>query len=163
MKRLILLAFLVVGCSTAAHEPIPRAVPDTAGVGSAPETVDTLSGTELAVASDDAGWASWFNSYGPGLYAAVPSYRWGDPRYNVEVCRQDNPGRCVTVVVRDFCACGPRHGDPTVIDLSRDAFARLADPSLGIVKVTVSMGRHVVVQGRNPAPTPPQTDTRNEP
>jgi hypothetical protein len=153
MTRLILLAFLVVGCSTAAHEPTPRAVPDTAGVGSAPEIVDTLSGEQSSIES---GVASWFNSYGPGLYAAVNSYRFGDPRYSVRVCLQDG-SKCVTVVVRDYCQCPGNR----IIDLSRDAFSRLADPSVGLVPVTVSPAdRTPVAAGRM---TLPPTDTRSEP
>jgi hypothetical protein len=58
MKLRLLLAFLVVGCSTAAHEPTPRAVPDTAGVGSAPETVDTLSGEQSSIESGVASWTA---------------------------------------------------------------------------------------------------------
>jgi hypothetical protein len=152
MTRLILLAFLVVGCSTAAHEPTPRAVPDTAGVGSAPETVDTLSGEQSSIES---GVASWFNSYGPGLYAAVNSYRFGDPRYNVRVCLQDG-SKCVTVVVRDYCQCPGNR----IIDLSRDAFSRLADPSVGLVPVTVSPAdRTPVAAGRMTLP-PTSTETK---
>jgi hypothetical protein len=151
--RLFLLAFLVVGCSTAAHEPTPRATPDTAGVGSAPETVDTLSGEQSSIES---GVASWFNSYGPGLYAAVNSYRFGDPRYTVRVCLQDG-SKCVVVVVRDYCQCPGNR----IIDLSRDAFSRLADPSVGLVPVTVSPAdRTPVAAGRM---TLPPTDTRSEP
>jgi hypothetical protein len=153
MIRLLLLAFLVVGCSTAAHEPTPRAIPDTAGVGSAPETVDTLSGEQSSIES---GVASWFNSYGPGLYAAVNSYRFGDPRYTVRVCLQDG-SKCVVVVVRDYCQCPGNR----IIDLSRDAFSRLADPSVGLVPVTVSPAdRTPVAAGRM---TLPPTDTRSEP
>jgi hypothetical protein len=150
MKLRLLLAFLVVGCSTAAHEPTPRAVPDTAGVGSAPETVDTLSGEQSSIES---GVASWFNSYGPGLYAAVNSYRFGDPRYSVRVCLQDG-SKCVVVVVRDYCQCPGNR----IIDLSRDAFSRLADPSVGLVPVTVSPAdRTPVAAGRM---TLPPTSTR---
>jgi hypothetical protein len=152
MKLRLLLAFLVVGCSTAAHEPTPRAVPDTAGVGSAPETVDTLSGEQSSIES---GVASWFNSYGPGLYAAVNSYRFGDPRYNVRVCLQDG-SKCVTVVVRDYCQCPGNR----IIDLSRDAFSRLADPSVGLVPVTVSPAdRTPVAAGRMTLP-PTSTETK---
>jgi rare lipoprotein A (peptidoglycan hydrolase) len=150
VTRLILLAFLVVGCSTAAHEPTQGQNPDTAGVGSAPETVDTLSGEQSSIES---GVASWFNSYGPGLYAAVNSYRFGDPRYSVRVCLQDG-SKCVTVVVRDYCQCPGNR----IIDLSRDAFSRLADPSVGLVPVTVSPAdRTPVAAGRM---TLPPTSTR---
>lgn len=87
------------------------------------------------------GWATWYDD-GPGLYAAVNSYRWGDPRYEVTVRYTANVNgtivrRQVTVVVRDFCACGKRHGEPTVIDLSPAAFKKLAPLSRGVIKVEV--------------------------
>ena len=80
------------------------------------------------------GRASWYDD-GPGLYAAVNSYRWGDPRYSVRVCAGS---RCVTVTVRDFCQCYVGTSRERVIDLSPDAFRRLAPLSAGLVKVTVS-------------------------
>lgn len=51
-----------------------------------------------------------------------------------------------------YCACGQRHGEPTVIDLSVPAFRELAPLSRGIVRVIVS--------GPIPAPdiTLPPTD-----
>lgn len=75
--------------------------------------------------------ASWYDD-GPGYYGAVHSFRWGDERYPVEVCRVDRPTRCVTVVVRDHMA--NRHRE---IDLSPAAFAELAPLSRGVVDVTV--------------------------
>jgi rare lipoprotein A (peptidoglycan hydrolase) len=77
------------------------------------------------------GEASWYDD-GPGLYAAVHSYRFGDPRYSVEVCRADNDEVCVTVTVRDHMANRER-----VVDLSPAAFSRLAPLSQGVVQVTV--------------------------
>jgi hypothetical protein len=47
-------------------------------------------------------------------------------------------GRSVRVVLRDWCACGPRHGVPTLLDLSDDAFARLAPLSRGVLRVEVT-------------------------
>ena len=56
-------------------------------------------------------------------------------------------GRSVTVTLSDFCQCfGTR-----LLDLSDDAFARLAPLSRGLVHVTVSSA--------GPAPTPPMTDS----
>jgi expansin (peptidoglycan-binding protein) len=40
-------------------------------------------------------------------------------------------------VLGDWCACGPRGGTPTVIDLDDDAFRRLANLSAGVIAVTV--------------------------
>lgn len=76
-----------------------------------------------------AGVASWYDD-GPGLYAAVPSWSFGDTQYQVLVRAGD---RSVVVTVRDFCGCpGAR-----IIDLSPDAFVRLAPLSRGLVVVTV--------------------------
>ena len=36
-----------------------------------------------------------------------------------------------------YCACGPRKGVPTVIDLSDEAFSKLAALSRGVLRVTV--------------------------
>jgi hypothetical protein len=44
---------------------------------------------------------------------------------------------CIRVTLRDWCACGPRHGVPTLLDLSDDAFARLAPLSRGVLRVEV--------------------------
>jgi hypothetical protein len=45
--------------------------------------------------------------------------------------------RCVEVRLTDWCACGKRHGSPTVLDLSRDAFRYLAPLSRGVTTVQV--------------------------
>jgi hypothetical protein len=75
------------------------------------------------------GVATWYDD-GPGLYGAVPGWRFGDLPYRVQVCAG---GRCVTVRVRDYCACG----DHRIIDLSPEAFAQLAPLSRGVVAVRV--------------------------
>ena len=83
----------------------------------------------------EAGEASWYDD-GPGLYGAVHSWRFGDTPYAVEVCRADDRDRCVTVTVRDHMA-NPRRA----IDLSPDAFSRLAPLSQGVVQVTLETTR----------------------
>jgi hypothetical protein len=99
------------------------------------------------VTSPAHGWASWYRDpHKTGDYAAAPWYRWGDTPVRVRVCATT----CTTAVVSDFCACGPRHGEPTVIDLAPSVFGRLAPLSQGVVRVTVTGG---------PAPTLPPTDT----
>jgi hypothetical protein len=81
------------------------------------------------------GTASWYQDpkHPDGLYAAAgPALRVGDWRgRTVQVCA----GSCVTVRLTDWCACPKR-----VIDLSSDAFSRLAPLSRGLVRVTVSWG-----------------------
>jgi hypothetical protein len=95
---------------------------------SAPVQLDDGGG----VSSASLGLASWYDD-GAGLYAAVPGWQWGDTPYKLRVCHE---GRCVTVTVRDACRCpGSR-----LIDLSRDAFRRLAPLSVGVIVVTVTGG-----------------------
>lgn len=80
------------------------------------------------------GTASWYDD-GPGLYAAVHSYRFGDPVYDVIV--RVPGGDSVRVRVRDHCACYVGTSRERLIDLSPDAFAKLAPLSRGLVRVTV--------------------------
>lgn len=90
------------------------------------------------------GLASWYDD-GPGLYAAVPSWRFGDRPYRVRVVAGD---RSVVVTVRDFCGCpGAR-----IIDLSPAAFRELAPLSAGLVAV--------MVDDLRPGLTPPPTSTQ---
>lgn len=90
-------------------------------------------GASQAVRGTASGTASWFDD-GPGLYAAVHSYRWGQPRYSVRVC---SGSRCVTATVRDYCQCYVGTSRERLIDLSPAAFARLGSLSRGILPVTV--------------------------
>jgi hypothetical protein len=81
--------------------------------------------------------ATWFAAprgtaaAGPALRAALGK-GWRGER--VRVC---SGGECVTVRLTDWCACGPRHGTPTLIDLGRDSFSRLAPLSSGVITVTI--------------------------
>ena len=65
------------------------------------------------------GVATWYAASkgtaaaGPALRAALGKDWRGD---RVRVCAG---GECVTVRLTDWCACGPRHGKPTLIDLGR--------------------------------------------
>ena len=101
-----------------------------------------------AASSAVAGLATWFASpadvsaAGPALRRALGP-RWRGS--HVLVC---SGGRCVVTVLGDWCACGPRGGTPTVIDLDDDVFARLAPLSRGRIAVTVT-----------PIPAPPPTTT----
>lgn len=76
------------------------------------------------------GTASWYPAHGM-IAAAGPALRHGDWRGSqVQVCAS----RCIVVTLADWCACyGSR-----VIDLSDDAFRRLAPLSRGLLHVTVS-------------------------
>jgi hypothetical protein len=110
-------------------------------VGSPPPTPD----------GERSGWATWYDD-GPGLYgAAGPAIRVGSWRGRlVEVCAE----QCVTVRLTDWCACGQRHGRPTLIDLSPAAFRQLAPLSAGVVSVRVEWRG-----AAGPIVTLPPTDT----
>jgi hypothetical protein len=85
------------------------------------------------------GWASWFD-VGPGYYAAAgPLLREALGDWRGQYVTVEGDGASVTVQLSDWCACGSRHGVPTIIDLSWDAFAELADPALGIVRVSIEI------------------------
>lgn len=107
---------------------------------------DVEAGKLVGAPSPATGWATWYDD-GPGWYAAVPSWRHGDEPYAIQVCRADRPATCTHVLVRDFCACGDRRGEPTVVDLSPSAFRELAPLSLGVIRVIAS--------GPIPVPLPP--------
>lgn len=81
------------------------------------------------------GTASWYDD-GPGLYAAVNSFRWGDDPYDLTVCLRDG-SKCVTVTVRDHCQCHVGTPKERLIDLSPAAFRRLGPLSRGLLRVTV--------------------------
>ena len=125
--------------------PAPSVGISTTGI------IERLPDTATSVS----GKASWYcgggsrctRGYPGGLYAAAgPALRTGDWRgRRVTVC---SSGRCVKVKLIDFCACPSR-----VIDLYRDAFARLAAPSRGVIRVSVSWG------DSGPASTLPPTNT----
>ena len=103
------------------YRPRPTATPVVGGIG---DTAGALKGQ-----------STWYND-GPGLYgAAGPKLRALIPGYlhrYVTVCAR---GVCVRVRLITSCACQP---DTRLIDLSLDAFSRLAAPSVGILEVTVS-------------------------
>lgn len=87
------------------------------------------------------GYATWFATGRDGYYgAAGPVLRralgkgWrGD---HVLVCKGD---RCLEVILNDWCACGPRNGLPTLIDLSDEAFRWLAPLSRGVMVVRIDV------------------------
>lgn len=87
--------------------------------------------------SSSSGVASWFATGPDGLYgAAGPALRHGD--WRGRRVRVTAGARSVVVTLNDWCACGPRHGRLTLLDLSDEAFRRLAPLSRGILRVTVT-------------------------
>jgi hypothetical protein len=99
----------------------------------------------LSVAVPLTGLATWYRA--PTIHdaAAGPALRVGAWRGSrVTVC---TASRCIAARLSDWCACPHR-----LIDLDRRAFAVLAPPSVGVVRVTVT--------GSGPVPTAPATDGR---
>jgi hypothetical protein len=92
-------------------------------------------------ASAVTGWATFYD-VAAGNAAAGPVLRkalGGDPAFrgrSVRVCAGE---RCLVTRLSDWCACGPRHGRPTLIDLARTDFARLSPTSRGVVLVTIDV------------------------
>ncbi|MGI5506932.1 cysteine/serine endopeptidase inhibitor [Lentzea sp. CA-135723] len=103
-----------------------------------------FSGTASAVS----GTSSWYNDAGYGacgtkinaateLLVAAPAALWTTPNPNNDpLCRKSirvtHNGKTITVPIRDKCpSCGSNK-----IDLSRPAFAKLANPDVGIINVT---------------------------
>lgn len=113
-----------------------------------------------AVSSDSTlrGLSTWYDAPSPKDAAAGPALRsWlgkGWRGTTVAVCA----GRCVTVRLSDWCACSPRHGIPTLLDLDDVAFGRLAPLSQGVVRVSVHRSAP-----SGPAPTLPPTDMEMHP
>ena len=99
------------------------------------------------------GKATWYDD-GPGLYAAAgPVLRealGGDPAFRGERVTVTSGGRSVEVTLSDWCACGERGGVPTLLDLSADAFARLAPLGRGVINVEIELGEPIPL---------PETDT----
>lgn len=139
-------------------EPVAPDQPSTSeGAG------QTTGGAPPAAARTQRGWATWCaptptkcQGWGGGaMVGAVRSFTFGDDPYVVQVCAfGDGRTACTHVRVVSHCACGDRHGIPTVIDLSPAAFRDLAPLSRGVIRVEVS--------GAIDIPLPP-TDTEDRP
>ena len=81
------------------------------------------------------GAATWWDSWGHGFYAAAgPKIRAAFPDYLGHWVTACSGGRCVRVKLTTSCACQP---DTRLIDLSLDAFSRLAAPSRGVIAIEV--------------------------
>jgi hypothetical protein len=121
--------FTPVVLSSARPAPSQRPV----AIERAPE-VDT-GGGETVSRGSIRGRASWFATGPDGPYgAAGPALRSGNWRGSkVRVCADD----CVVVTLNDWCQCYRNESRERVIDLSDEAFARLAPLSAGIINVRV--------------------------
>ena len=82
------------------------------------------------------GQATWWDSFGGGLYAAIrPDL---GSKGDLAIVCGGRPFRCLSIPIITTCAClGPR--SHRLIDLSRDAFRAFAPPSRGVVSVLVQV------------------------
>lgn len=148
--KLLLLAFLVLGCS--ASRPAVQSIPapgSTLGAVGEPDagrrteaptpfhgaspspTVAPRPTLDRSTSASVSGLASWYEWH-PGQAAAGPALRVGHWRGRVvKVCRN---GLCWHFVLSDWCQC---YGN-RLIDLNRDDFAAMAPLSRGLIEVTVS-------------------------
>lgn len=116
-------------------EPVIGSARTSAMRSVAPRTLPTQGPAQTVLE----GLATWYDD-GPGLYAAVNSFRWGDRPYDVTICLARGEYRgtvCVMATVRDHCYCLV-NGERRLIDLSPQAFAKLAPLGSGEVVVEVS-------------------------
>jgi len=153
-------AMIVFLCSVSPAEP--RSAPIALEVVPSPHPAILVTVTVSAAPSGEigtallAGTATWYcgssstctRGYGPSDLIAAVDPTLGIPKGTILTVRHE--ARSVTVRVVDICACSGRR----IIDLSYGAFKRLADPSLGIIEISIEFGA---------IPTPPQTDTQGEP
>ena len=130
--------------------PMPASLPLVPAVGSHPAR--DLPGV-ASVPAHLTGIATWYD-WRPGEAAAGPALRRAlGPDWRgqwVTVCTAAIGRSCVTVRLTDACWCPDRRGVPVVIDLDRASFGQLADPSIGVLLVTVSLVK---------LPPPPDTST----
>lgn len=119
----------------ASSSTAPRIAPS---VPPARNTATTPARPSVAAAQKLSGYASWYGTGGPGLYAALPGYVDGT-HVQVAVCAfPGGHATCVTVPVVTQCGCP----GSAIVDLSPPAFRALGVPlSVGLVKVTVEVLR----------------------
>ena len=121
---------------------LPGAVPTAEPLVPRPQREPEVHVVDLPVAPSPRGGgltgrASWYE-YVPGGAAAGPKLRallgkgWRGSK--VQVCAD---GDCVTVTLSDWCQCYKGEKRERIIDLDVRSFAALADPSAGLVRVTV--------------------------
>jgi hypothetical protein len=104
----------------------------------AAETVERRDVVATAGGAPLTGWATHYPAASPTDGAAGPDLRAmlgkGWRGQWVRVC---HGSECVRVQLRDWCACGDRHGKPTLVDLPKQTFSRLAPLGLGVIPVSI--------------------------
>lgn len=84
------------------------------------------------------GTATWYDAPSRTDAAAGPALRRAlGSGWRGSWVRVSSGGASVAVRLTDWCACGPRNGTPTVIDLDDRAFRVLAPLSRGVIRVAV--------------------------
>jgi hypothetical protein len=84
------------------------------------------------------GYATWYAT--PGYTAAAgPVLRDVLGDWRGQWITVESGDRSVTLQLTDWCACGERHGLPTLLDLSDAAFSELAPLSAGVVRVSIEI------------------------
>lgn len=170
---LTVIAIVVLSAAPRAAQPtLPLRGSDTAGLPGAPlgswdDSPRAVQGpvepaADTAAAPQYRGTATWYCStvatctrgHHPGEFIAAidrkdSPFRIGD-RVTVRAF-----GRAVTVRVVDTCACSGSR----LIDLSRAAFRRLANPGLGVIPVSLERAGSPTT---DPVPLAPATDTEKE-
>lgn len=138
----------------------PVAIPAAAGKGLSVSDI-TASGNPpaLEVPLTISGWATYYDAPRSSDAAAGPALRRALGRHwrgsTVQVCASS----CVVVRLTDWCACGKRHGIPTVLDLDDQAFASIGKLSSGVIRVRVTIVGQIDVPSTS-RPTAPPTDVQ---
>jgi hypothetical protein len=112
--------------SSVEHASVPATTTPTSPPAPPPTTTTT---TPPPTTDSEQGQATWYAAAPPGRCAS-PTLPFG----TVLVVTNDATGASVTCVVDDR----EQAGYPRVVDLSPSGFAQLADPSAGVVDVTIS-------------------------
>jgi rare lipoprotein A (peptidoglycan hydrolase) len=99
--------------------------------------IDALIGLLLALLAASGGYATWYDAPSKHDAAAGPLLRERLGDWRGRWVTVSSGGKNVTVRLTDWCACGSRHGSPTLIDLDDQAFRELAPLSRGVIRVTV--------------------------
>jgi hypothetical protein len=154
--RTPLAAFLAIVLAGGAVEPAPREVPNDTRWSEGRSLPDggrasalrgaSVPATSLAAGAPTGaigtvllgGYATWYKT--PGLTAAAgPVLRDVLGDWRGQWITVEGDGASVTVQLTDWCACGERHGLPTLLDLSDAAFSELADLSAGVIRVAIEI------------------------
>lgn len=123
--------------------PVPSSAPapqPSGGIGQPasyckPGHCETPAPQPRIVSHGTSGEATWFD-VGPGIYAAIrPDL---GHKGDLAIVCGGAPFHCVSAPITDVCACLGPNSD-RLIDLSIDAFRSFADPSAGVLRITLQV------------------------